>query len=198
MSDRYDINGSEDVVLPNKLGLTDPDAINQEEFVGFRHAREQAIDELTEETFFDLDYLYTLHQRALGHLYDFAGRTRTVNMSKDGFSFPAAEFLPQNLSQFEEHYLLPINEGVWKRKDALVNALASMHAELLYLHPFREGNGRIIRLFTQIIYFAKTGKELDLDLLNQGDNFARYVAAVQQAATGEHALMRELFSELSS
>ena len=94
MMDRYYIDGQEAADLPNKLGLTDQDEINQEEFIGFAIARQQAIDALSEEIVFDLEYLYALHWHALGHLYDIAGHVRTVNTSKGDFMFPAARFLP--------------------------------------------------------------------------------------------------------
>jgi len=41
----------------------------------------------------------------LGHLYDFAGRTRTVNLSKGGFSFPPAAFLNKSLDLFQKEVL---------------------------------------------------------------------------------------------
>ncbi len=194
--DKYTTNPNEDNNLPNKLGLSDQDKIDEEEFLGFTRAAQKAIDALDEHTVFDLAYLYNLHRDALGRVYDFAGRLRTVNMSKEGFSFPAASFLPDNLVEFEEKYLVPLNEVPYDQEDVFLDKLAAMHAELLYLHPFREGNGRVIRLFTKLVYLAKTGKELNLDHLNKGDNFARYIAAVQQAAGGEHTLMQKLFREL--
>jgi len=49
-----------------------------------------------------------------------------------------------------------------------------------------------------LIYLAKIGKGLALDGLNEGDNFQRYVAAVQQAAGREYFLMKKLFRELDA
>lgn len=196
--DRYYIDGQEAADLPKKLGLSDVAAINQEEFIGFSHARLSAIDRLDDETVFDLQYLYTLHREALEHLYDIAGEVRTVNTSKDGFLFPAAAFLSDALQTFAATHLTPLNDNAWPDKVVFVDLLAAMHAELLYLHPFREGNGRVVRLFTELIYIAKTGKELDLEGLNEGNNFRRYVQAVQQAAGSEYTLMQQLFRELGA
>lgn len=184
-------------MLPNKLGLTDIEKINEEELVGFTQAEHDAIDALQPDTIFTLEYLYDLHQKALGHLYDFAGRLRTVDMSKDGFAFPAATFLPANIGTFEQKYLQPLKEP-WTDNDSLQKYAAALHAELLYLHPFREGNGRVIRLFTKLILLAKTGREVHFDRINQGDNFNRYVAAVQQAAEGRYDLMEDLFTEMQA
>lgn len=197
MQNRYDIHPDEGEILPNKLGFVDLEDINAEEFLGFTETEHWAIDALAADTEFSLAYLYELHRRALWRLYDFAGRLRTVNMSKGGFAFPAAEFLPENMQDFARTYLNPVNQQAWD-ETLLTDHLAALHAELLYLHPFREGNGRIIRLFTKLIYLAKTGKELDFSLITQGDNFGRYVRAVQQVVNGEYSLMRDLFREMQS
>lgn len=195
-ADRYDTHPGEEELLPNKLGLTDPDKINEEEAAGFLRTEQAAIDTLSVGTVFSLEYLYSLHERALGHLYDFAGRLRTVNMSKGDFMFAPAHTLPQTTGDFEKKYLEPVNAHEGSDDDSLLEHLAAMHAELLYIHPFREGNGRIARLFTKLIFLAKRGEEFDFELITRGDNFERYVTAVQQAARQEYDLMKALFREM--
>ena len=192
---KYDTNPSENEVLPNKLGLIDPNRINVEEATGFANARDAAIDAFGADTVFSLQYLYDLHRLALGELYDFAGRLRTVNMEKGGFMFAAAHVLPQIMHSFKDEYLDPINMREWESDDTLRDFLGEMHAELLYIHPFREGNRRVARLFTSLIFLAKRGKELDFEVITRGNNLARYITAVQQAANKEYSLMRELFRE---
>lgn len=110
--------------------------------------------------------------------------------------FAPAHVLPQTIATFEREYLEPINERAWEDADAFLDHIAAMHAELLFTYPFRDGNGRIIRLFTKLIFLAKSGEELSFDFINQGDNFHRYISAVQQAAGGEYGLMRALFRQL--
>src|SRR3989344_1678602 len=196
MADRYDIPPDEGELLPNKLDLSNRGAIDEEEVAGFLKAELDAIDALDSDTVFSLDYLYGLHREALGHLYDFAGRLRTVDMSKNGFMFAASRFLPQTMDVFEREYLDALNVREWNDVGPLVEHLAELHAELLYLHPFREGNGRIIRLYTKLVFLAKTGDELEFELITKDNNFARYVAAVQQASRKEYELMKELFREM--
>lgn len=195
MPDRYATNPSENEILPNKLGLTDNVTINEEEAVGFLRVEHSAIDALGSDTAFSLEYLYHLHRDALGHLYEFAGRLRTVDISKNGFAFAPAHVLPQTMQTFENEYLKPLTIKDWDR-DSLLEYLAEMHAELLYIHPFREGNGRIVRLFSRLMFLAKTGEELDFSLIAEGNNFERYVIAVQQAAGKEYSVMKELFREM--
>jgi cell filamentation protein len=194
--DRYAVGASEGEQLPNRLGLTDKDAINSEEAVGFLRAERAAIDALSTDTLFSLQYLYALHREALGALYDFAGRLRTVNMSKNGFMFVAAGFLPETLATLEHEYLEPLSTREWDNESLLLDHLAAMHAELLYVHPFREGNGRVARLFAKLIFLAKTGNELNFELITKGNNFDRYIGAVQHAANSNYAPMQQLFREM--
>lgn len=196
--DRYDINPSEGNILPNKLDLTDQNQINIEEAAGFLRAENIAIDALGTETRFSTQYLLNLHREALGDLYDFAGKLRNVDMSKDGFHFVTAYALPNALSDFETKYLTPINSDQLPEGISFLDFLAEMHAELLYIHPFREGNGRIVRLFTKLIFLTKMGETLHFDIINNGDNFERYKTAVQQAAAEEYDLMKKLFREIYS
>jgi cell filamentation protein len=190
---------SEGEVLKNKLDITDIDSINEEEFLGFTNAAQSAIEALDESTLFDIEYLRELHFSALGKIYNFAGNVRTVDMSKEGFMFAAARFLGSSLRTFEENFLHPINSNNWESKEQLIDYLAEMHAELLFIHPFREGNGRISRLFTRLIYLAKTGDEIEVDtLINTDEGLSKYIEGVQQAGREEYDVMKKLFRELNS
>jgi cell filamentation protein len=187
-------NETESTFLPNLLQLENVADISLAEFEGFIKAQQKAIDALTDNTVFDLLYLYNLHHDALAHLYTFAGKLRTVNMSKDSFAFPAASFLPQEMDNFEKEFLLQAD--TFADMEAFVRHLARMHAELLFIHPFREGNGRSIRLFTNLLYIAKTGQELDFVILEK--DVAKYIKAVQQAGLKEYTQMEDLFLEMTS
>jgi cell filamentation protein len=193
---KYFINTFESSDLPNKRGITDQDEINQLELIGFLKARDRAIDELDTTTVFTNEYLYQLHRDAFSELYEFAGKLRTVNLSKDNFSFAPALTLENSMQIFQQEYLDPINNTGWENENDLLIHLAKLHAELLFIHPFREGNGRIIRLFTDMIAIAKREKELNFDFINQGDNFEQYKTAVQQAAVSNFDPMIELFSRM--
>lgn len=198
---RYYVSGSTDgPVLENLLGITDVESLNTEEFIGFAWAANKAIEDLTEETVFDVVYLKTLHSSALGHIYGFAGRLRDVNMSKDGFMFAPAGFLESSLKTCEADFLDKINANSSDSEEKLLEQLADMHAELLFIHPFREGNGRTIRLFTRLVYLAKTGKEIDFEekITSSAAVRRRYIEGVQQAAKGEYSPMRALFRELKA
>jgi cell filamentation protein len=188
-------NETEGKVLLNLLNLTITEEVDESEFLGFVHAQQKAIDELSEDTVFDVSYLYNLHKDALGHLYSFAGKLRTVNMSKGNFAFAPASFIPQAMKDFETEFLDVFKDEITDETILLKN-IARMHAELLFIHPFREGNGRTIRMFTNLIYLSKTGKELDFKILES--NLEIYIKAVQQASQKEYDLMEKLFLKMSS
>ena len=102
---KYTTNEEESQCLPNRLGLTRPGEIAEAEFEGFLLAEIMLTETLTTATRFDCQYIRNIHKLALKELYTFAGRYRTVNMSKGGFLFPSALFIPHSKQIFEEEIL---------------------------------------------------------------------------------------------
>lgn len=186
---KYDAPGSEDEVLPNLLGLSDKRSIELAEGEGFLKAELVLYDELNDETEFNTAYITRLHQLALGHLYAFAGKFREVNISKGGFAFPAARFLEASMRDFEAKVLRD-EPRIPASREELIRHLAAVHGELLFVHPFREGNGRAARLLTDLMAMKHGYGKLDFAPMKQ--RFAEYVAAVQQAAAGNYAPMEGL------
>jgi cell filamentation protein len=69
---------------------------------------------------------------ALDHLYSFAGKYRDVNLSKGGFPFAAAKFLPQTMENFNKE-LLSALPNKYKNVDDLIVDIARVHGELLFI-----------------------------------------------------------------
>ena len=105
---KYHTPKSGDEVLPNNLGLSDPDKIAEEEYRGFLRAEIEFESQLDQISTFDWTLICSIHKTALHHLYEFAGELRQVNLSKGGFLFPAARFLPSIVAEFEEEFLKPL------------------------------------------------------------------------------------------
>ena len=191
--DKYRAAANESEILPNLLGLTDAPAIGLAEFEGFLRADIVLTEALTPTTKFTLPYLLEMHRLALGQLYAFAGRYREVNISKGGFAFPAARFLPASMQQFERdwlHQVLPADPH------ALLDRVGAVHGELLFIHPFREGNGRTARLLANLMLEQQGHERLRWELVDEAA-FPRYVAAVQQSGLGNYAPMQALMRTLS-
>jgi cell filamentation protein len=109
---KYDSPKSEGEILPNKLGLTDPKQIQKEEYRGFLHAELKYESEIEGIVQFDWNLISLIHQTALIHLYEFAGKLRQVNISKAGFLFPAAQHLDNAVQSYEQEFLLTIPQTI--------------------------------------------------------------------------------------
>jgi len=101
--DRYDVSdlpeaqfepGSNGLVLKNLIGITSKQVMDEAE----PRALEQAMDVLVRAYSathrFTATDLCDCHRTWLGNIYEWAGRYRRVNVSKDGFPFAAATQIP--------------------------------------------------------------------------------------------------------
>lgn len=192
---KYYTPKSEDEILPNKLGLTEPDKIAEEEYRGFLRAEIKFESELDAIKTFNWDLLASIHKTAMGHLYEFAGKFRQVNISKGGFLFPAAKFLPTIIEEFEEEFLKTLSLSSENYQE-LIKQLAPLHSELLFIHPFREGNGRTARLFVDLIALKSGFKRFNFEKIGE-KKMPEYIKAVQAAADKNYEPMILLFRSLS-
>ena len=102
---KYSVNPNEEEILPNLLNSNSLREIQEAEFEGFLYAELLLTTQLTDKTKFDVDYIKNIHFLALKDVYAFAGNFRTVNISKQGFMFPAARFLDQSMQEFQTEIL---------------------------------------------------------------------------------------------
>lgn len=118
--------------------------------------------------------LLEIHRLLFQDIYDWAGKVRTVEISKGGRPF----FPTSRFNTAFAHIADLIKE--YQRIDcADKNYLARKLAELLdainYLHPFREGNGRTQREFLRLLALEK-GWRLNLNPPDNVDVYNRYMA----------------------
>jgi len=193
--EKYNVpsNEGEWEVLPNLKGLKTKQEIDEFEVASFAKAEIILTQSLTDETLFHLKYIYAIHKTAFEELYSFAGNLRTVNMSKGGFPFPAAKFLPQAMQQFEKE-VLTILPNKYNNKSDLIKDIAKVHGELLYIHPFREGNGRTARLLANLMSYKAGYSRLQFELLNNEVKFKDYITAVQKVAEQNYSYMEKIIS----
>ena len=109
--------------------------------------------------------LKQIHGYLFGGLYDFAGKIRTVNISKGGFKFAAAEFLPETLDQIE------------KMSEDSFDQIIDKYVEMNVAHPFREGNGRTTRIWLDLILKRSLKKCVVWSQINKKD----YLEAMEQS-----------------
>ncbi len=108
--------------------------------------------------------------------------------------FPAAKFLQSAVNEFEEAFLKSLPDS-FEDYEHLVEHIAPLHAELLFIHPFREGNGRTARLFVDLIALKSGFKRFNFEKINER-KMPDYIAAVQSSADKNFEPMITLFKSL--
>ena len=198
-SDRYQATGtqteyqpgSDDTVLANRLGITDPADMDDAELVLLDKLYEAVLVEDLPQRHLTVNDLRTWHRRWLGNVYAWAGQDRSVNISKGGFPFATAAQVPRLLADFERDYLARFTPCSAELNDAsLAEAIAETHVEFILIHPFREGNGRISRLLADVM--AVQAGRVPLDYSAWEADKPAYFAAIQQGISRDYAEMTRL------
>jgi cell filamentation protein len=143
--------GSGDLVLANKLGIIDEEEMEALESGLLLMLYEQLFIEGQPPEALAFEHISRWHRQWLGNVYDWAGRLRNANLTKDGFQFAAADRIPLLLDGFEKQFLSRSGELKSLARPELVNYLAECHVEFILIHPFREGNGRLSRLLCDVL-----------------------------------------------
>ena len=135
-------------VLRNKLNISDESDLRDAE----REITSMWLLRLKAEPVrgsFDLDHLRRIHRRIFSDIYPWAGKCRTVDISK-GNVFCRAMYIGEYARELfgglaEENWLITAP------REKVPERLAYYLSEINVLHPFREGNGRTQRLFTEYL-----------------------------------------------
>lgn len=139
------------------------------------------------------DSLLTIHQYLFQDVYEWAGKVRTVNISKDGKPFFNGERF-----HIAFHYIDTLISEFRNIRNTDKSQIAEKLAEILdnvnYLHPFREGNGRTQREFIRLLALEK-GFVLNL---NPPDNKSVYDRYMKGTIESETKILAELILELIS
>jgi cell filamentation protein len=133
-----------------------------------------------------------IHKIWLGRIYSWAGQYRRVNLTKGHFSFAAAAQIPKLMGDFEKGSLqqfTPCRPGPIAE---VARALAVVHVELVLIHPFREGNGRVARLLAVLMGLQAGLPALYFERFS-GPNRQRYFAAVRTGLDRNYEPMQGLF-----
>lgn len=99
-------------------------------------------------TSFSSKSLTALHYHLFQDIYKFAGEVRDVQLIKGQTRFCQMQFMQ---SELERIFNELVQEPAWVTIEDAAERLAYFKSELNIIHPFREGNGRTIRLFIQAL-----------------------------------------------
>lgn len=139
----YFVDG--ELTLPNKLGIEDPEELKraEEEIVSARMVELMSAPATLP---FDFNRLKWIHKKLFSDIYDFAGKVRAVRIAKEDSVFCYPEYIENSQKEIFSH-LEKENYLVGLPRQAFLVKFAKLADDLNALHPFREGNGRAIRLF---------------------------------------------------
>lgn len=185
--------GSNNLVLLNKLGITDAEEMDEIEVNLLEQLTESVLNEVTEDQVITTQDLSEWHRRWLGNVYEWAGKYRSVNMGKGDFQFAAAHLIPKLMTKFEDKYLATFTPCNRMNEGELITALATVHVEFVLVHPFREGNGRLSRLLANVM--ALQAGQPVLDFTHLDEHKSEYFAAIQ-AGLDDYEPMKEMFRQV--
>lgn len=199
--DRYDIDhlaeaqfepGSHKRVLKNMLGIQRKREMDELEAIKLAEATDYAIRHISANHRFTAQDICGLHRQWLGKAYPWAGEYRQVNIGKGGFTFAMAAQIPRLMAAFEREILAKCTPCNFATMDEIIEALAVAHCELVLIHPFREGNGRLSRLLATLMALQAGLPLLDFSGIS-GKKKEEYFIAVQAGLARSYAPMKEVF-----
>ena len=154
-------------MIENKLGLTTSAELAREEE---RISKKKAIDLFEKDILKNLpagtfSTLQTIHKYLFEDIYEFAGEIRNVNIAKGNFRFAPLM------------YLKPALENIDKMPQSNFDEIVEKYVEMNIAHPFREGNGRSIRIWLDHILKNEIGKVIDWSKVDKED----YLLAMERS-----------------
>lgn len=135
---------------------------------------------------FDLPHLQAIHFKVFADLYPFAGQIRRVRLGKSGTVFCPPEEIASCAAEVFDGRTDPARLRDLGRAE-VVEVLTALMADLVFLHPFREGNGRATRAYL-LLLAASGGWPLSWTGLGRDDN----ARAGREACAGDLAGLRRI------
>ena len=178
----YSLSASDDhcypgtTVLVNRLGLKSQEALNRAEMMAVSLHAIDIEEEMPQERF-TFSFYCRLHARLFGDLYDWAGKLRSVNLTKKGTSFYRADQL-ERLGSAKFQYLQEMHEFRDLPRAMFVTQVSEFYHDLNMLHPFREGNGRTQRLFFTLL-IRRAGYNIDFSCCDMDELMIATIFAAQ-------------------
>jgi cell filamentation protein len=138
-----------------------------------------------------LTAFFEIHKHLFQDIYGWAGKKRTVEISKDGKQFfPTSHF--DNAFRYIDRLITEFQKIPKDNKKMLAEKLVEILDNVNYLHPFREGNGRTQREFLRLLAFEK-GLTLNL---NPPDNISVYERYMKGTIESNAQTLIDLIFEL--
>ena len=155
------------MALENKLGITDSATLARTEE---KLSKEKAV-KLFEYGILDnqkagsFQALAEIDKYLFEDIYDFAGKIRTVNIAKGGFRFAPVMYLESSL------------ENIEKMPQSDFDSIVEKYVEMNIAHPFREGNGRSMRIWLDMMFRKELSMAVDWSRIDKED----YLLAMERS-----------------
>lgn len=186
MTDRYDTTGHPEdeyypdtSVLINLEGIRDPTALLERETELQLAAYEDIFTSFDEALTPDLPFFYYLHHLMFSPLFVWAGHPRTVGIEKGGTPFCH----PQNIDSMMSSIFTELEQEQWLAAfdpKSFIERAAYYICEINAVHPFREGNGRAIRFYADVLSAKARGDIFDWTRSSADEYLQACVAGFRQ------------------
>ena len=172
------------MVITNKLGITDsPTLAREEERISKKAAarlfEQNLLNNMPSGTWTTLQ---DIHKILFQDIYDFAGELRTVNISKGNFRFVPVIYLSEAVKTIES---MPQNS---------FDEIVEKYVEMNVAHPFREGNGRSMRLWLDHMLCTELQKTIDWSQVDK----EQYLSAMERSPVNDLEIKTVLAKALTS
>jgi len=172
------------MVITNRLGITDsPTLAREEERISKKAAttlfEENLLNDMPSGTWTTLQKIHTI---LFQDIYDFAGALRSVNIAKGNFRFVPVMYLAEAVRTIENMPQSTFEEIVEK------------YVEMNVAHPFREGNGRSMRLWLDHMLCTELQKTIDWSQVDK----EQYLSAMERSPVNDLEIKTVLAKALTS
>lgn len=172
------------MVITNRLGITDsPTLAREEERISKKAAttlfEKNLLNDMPSGTWTTLQKIHTI---LFQDIYDFAGALRSVNIAKGNFRFVPVMYLAEAVRTIEDMPQSTFEEIVEK------------YVEMNVAHPFREGNGRSMRLWLDHMLCTELQKTIDWSQVDK----EQYLSAMERSPVNDLEIKAVLFKALTS
>lgn len=191
------MEGSNGKVLRNFLNISSSTELERIETELLFDLTDQLLDELDRDYCFSVADILQMHRRWLGSVYEWAGKYRQVMISKENFTFAVPAYLPSLMEEFEKNILTRYTPCSFSSEQEIVTALAVVHTELILIHPFREGNGRVSRLLAILMALQAGLPLLDFSEFER-ERQQEYFLAVRYGIERNYKPMERVFTDVIS
>ena len=172
------------MVITNRLGITDsPTLAREEERISKKAAttlfEKNLLNDMPSGTWTTLQRIHTI---LFQDIYDFAGALRSVNIAKGNFRFVPVMYLAEAVRTIEDMPQSTFDEIVEK------------YVEMNVAHPFREGNGRSMRLWLDHMLCTELQKTIDWSQVDK----EQYLSAMERSPVNDLEIKAILAKALTS